>query len=55
MFFEIGQIKYAISKKERKKKSPLFLVVGDKESAVGGDPTFNLINQKEKKIREGGC
>ena len=35
--------------KERKKKSPLFLVLGDKESAIGGDPTLNLMNQKEKK------
>ena len=48
--------------KERKKKSPLFLVLGDKESAIGGDPTLNLMNQKEKKKkkkkegqREGWC
>lgn len=34
---------------ERKKNPPLFLVLGDKESAIGGDPTLNLMNQKEKK------
>ena len=48
---------------ERKKNPPLFLVLGDKESAIGGDPTLNLMNKKEKKkegrgeggvVREGG-
>ena len=38
--------------KERKKKSPLFLVLGDKESAIGGDPTLNLMNQKGKKKKK---
>ena len=38
---------------ERKKNPPLFLVLGDKESAIGGDPTLNLMNQKEKKKKGG--
>ena len=39
---------------ERKKNPPLFLVLGDKESAIGGDPTLNLMNQKEKKKKKKG-
>ena len=40
---------------ERKKNPPLFLVLGDKESAIGGDPTLNLMNKKEKKKKKGGA